>query len=237
MIVIPDVHGRDFWLKPVEAGMGKEHILFLGDYVDPYDSEGISDYQALRYFEFLLSLKRQNMNEMTLLLGNHDLHYVDRSLFSGRFNRENADRYRQLIRENADCFDMAAESTIGRKRFLFSHAGIMFGWIVYNKNILNVSKTDEICRVLNEMWHNPTLRPDLMKVLAQVSESRWGSYPFGSPVWSDVDDMTLARPEISNYYQVFGHTQQDKPVINKFFACLDCRTAFRIDSKGVIRKI
>ena len=34
-IVIPDVHGRDFWRSAVR-GREKEKIIFLGDYVHPY---------------------------------------------------------------------------------------------------------------------------------------------------------------------------------------------------------
>ena len=41
MIIIADVHGRDFWKAPVYEYQGKEHIIFLGDYLDPYDYESI----------------------------------------------------------------------------------------------------------------------------------------------------------------------------------------------------
>ena len=41
MIIIPDVHGRTFWRQAVNDYLGKEHILFLGDYLDPYAYEGI----------------------------------------------------------------------------------------------------------------------------------------------------------------------------------------------------
>ena len=34
MIIIPDIHGRDFW-KEVTA-IEDEEFVFLGDYVDPY---------------------------------------------------------------------------------------------------------------------------------------------------------------------------------------------------------
>lgn len=37
MIVIPDVHGRVFWRQAVNDYLGKESIIFLGDYLDPYD--------------------------------------------------------------------------------------------------------------------------------------------------------------------------------------------------------
>ncbi len=47
MLIVPDIHGRDFWKEPVRDALGKEHILFLGNYLDPYESEGISAKDAL----------------------------------------------------------------------------------------------------------------------------------------------------------------------------------------------
>ena len=38
IIIIPDVHGRTFWRNAVEKyrNVKDVHIVFLGDYVDPY---------------------------------------------------------------------------------------------------------------------------------------------------------------------------------------------------------
>ena len=46
ILIIPDVHGRLFWKKAVETG-DYEKVVFLGDYVDPYELEGITDEEAL----------------------------------------------------------------------------------------------------------------------------------------------------------------------------------------------
>ena len=63
IVVIPDVHGRDFWKKPV-ANTPCDKIIFLGDYVDPYfDEEGVDGQQALRGFyevlDYYLEMIRQ----------------------------------------------------------------------------------------------------------------------------------------------------------------------------------
>ena len=50
MIIIPDVHGRTFWRQAVNDYLGKEHILFLGDYLDPYAYEGITSAGAYKVF-------------------------------------------------------------------------------------------------------------------------------------------------------------------------------------------
>ena len=40
LIIIPDVHGRDFWRKAVCENPDGEFV-FLGDYLDPYGFEDI----------------------------------------------------------------------------------------------------------------------------------------------------------------------------------------------------
>ena len=46
-IIIPDVHGRTFWRDAVRD-RENENIIFLGDYLDPYPSEGITPEKAYR---------------------------------------------------------------------------------------------------------------------------------------------------------------------------------------------
>ena len=41
ILIVPDVHGREFWRQPVtevlnDPGLKNTRIVFLGDYVDPY---------------------------------------------------------------------------------------------------------------------------------------------------------------------------------------------------------
>ena len=131
MIVIPDVHGRSFWCQAFNEYLGKEHILFLGDYLDPYAYEGITPA--------------------------------------------------------------------------------------------------EIAERLNSMWLDTGKRPLLLRMMGDVSYSRWGNRPYGSPVWNDVDDLATDHEEVPGYIQVFGHTQQmSKPVICDYYMCLDVRSAFRL---------
>ena len=40
-IIIPDVHGREFWREAVKGIDEDTHVVFLGDYLDPYEDDGI----------------------------------------------------------------------------------------------------------------------------------------------------------------------------------------------------
>ena len=46
MIVIPNIHGRQFWRHAIQLWDGKEQVVFLGDYLDPYHNEGLSNDEA-----------------------------------------------------------------------------------------------------------------------------------------------------------------------------------------------
>ena len=42
LLIIPDVHGREFWKDAVEEYPNLP-VIFLGDYMDPYSYEGINN--------------------------------------------------------------------------------------------------------------------------------------------------------------------------------------------------
>ena len=48
-IIIPDVHGRDFWRETVKTYINTNVVfIFLGDYLDPYPHEEMhNEYQGL----------------------------------------------------------------------------------------------------------------------------------------------------------------------------------------------
>lgn len=71
VLVIPDIHGRTFWKEPCSKIDEYEKIIFLGDYLDPYDFENISVEDAIANFEEIIDFAKKNINKVILLLGNH----------------------------------------------------------------------------------------------------------------------------------------------------------------------
>lgn len=124
MIIIPDVHGRPFWIQAARDLGGKEHFVFLGDYLDPYGYEGITPEMAFDIFQEVLDFKEAWPDKVTLLLGNHDLHYLDDRLEGGRYDSVRGMFIRELILDHADWFRMAFETEAGGKKFLLTHAGV-----------------------------------------------------------------------------------------------------------------
>lgn len=238
MIIVPDIHGRDFWKKPVHENLGKEHIVFLGDYLDPYEDEQIAPWEVFPQLEEIVALKKEHPDSVTLLLGNHDVHYLTERGRGGRYDYIHGALIKRFLIEHADSFQLTFSSETGGKKFIFSHAGIMAGWMEHNKEYLDSATPETVCAVLNEMWQDRSTWPVLFSILADVPYSRWGRTTYGSPIWSDVDDMRTDAPELPGYYQIFGHSQQEKgPVITDYFACLDCRRAFRLTEDGELEAL
>lgn len=71
ILVCGDIHGRKFWKKPCENIDNYDKVVFLGDYLDPYNFEFISVEEAIENFKEIIELKRNNMDKVVLLLGNH----------------------------------------------------------------------------------------------------------------------------------------------------------------------
>ena len=71
--IISDVHGRQFWKDVIPRKDEFEKIIFLGDYLDPYGFEGISNLNALDNFKEILEFKKENIDKVVLLIGNHKM--------------------------------------------------------------------------------------------------------------------------------------------------------------------
>lgn len=223
LIIIPDVHGRDFWRAAVRDYPDGE-FLFLGDYLDPYQHEDITEEQALAGLLDILDFKRRNPDRVTLLWGNHDLHYMYPEMMGSRYDFENAERNAHLFWDNQTLFKMAFETVAGGRRFLFSHAGVGMGWI---RNSFPGLEPEELTA---ELFNDLVGYPRFMKSLEDVSCYRWGDKPWGSMIWADVQEQGYQENQLPGVVQVFGHTMVGRPINIKNRAyCLDCRRCFCLD--------
>lgn len=227
MLIIPDIHGRDFWRLAV-MGHEDESIIFLGDYVDPYpDEDGVEPVDGLVALLEVIDFKRQHPDNVVLLLGNHDLSYISEHLYRCRHDDEHHNIIRQALLQNLSLFQIAYETEMDGRRYLFSHAGILPAWLKEAERF--IGPVPPGCEV--EMLNRAFAAGLLYEPLGMVGWSRGGECVAGSMVWADLDDhsrllKTECLPEV---YQVFGHTQQYRgPLITPHFACLDYRQAFQL---------
>lgn len=242
LLIIPDIHGRTFWKQAVEA-YPDIPVVFLGDYLDPYEWEQISPQEALNNMLEIFEYKKANPDRVTLLLGNHDVAYFDKELYCSRKNFENEDDICYLLNNNMWLFALAYSIQMAGKEFLLTHAGVLRTWFdqhfaEYSKLLVEgVFPADSIRDTLNAQCTTPERLCEFLKTgLWEVPLFRGGLDASGSVVWADSVEHTLEKNQLPAIVQIFGHTQQFAgPIIKEGYACLDCRCAFVLTAKGEIK--
>jgi predicted MPP superfamily phosphohydrolase len=225
ILIIGDVHGRTFWKDAVERhAEGRDKIVFLGDYLDPYNWEGITRRGAINNFADIIEYKKAHTDKVILLLGNHDYQYYDSNFRTrSRYDSSHAWSINRLFNNNRGLFQLAYEYE-GDKHYLFTHAGVLKSWYEQHKELIGDLNAENLNKLKG-------LRQGT-EILMQVSRERGGFGRIGSIVWSDIAEKGDSE-DIDGIYQIFGHSQQEeRPVITKTWACLDCRKAFILTEDG-----
>jgi hypothetical protein len=170
ILIVPDVHGRTFW-EPVLDYKGE--IIFLGDYVDPYPSEGITQANACYALSEIVKFKQQNPDRVTLLIGNHELHYYNRDFEASRFSEEYYEEYHAILtgKTTAGLFQVCRQID----NYLFIHAGITKGWYDWHDDELQ-ALGDNLETQLNRLFLQN------QGAFFEVSGERGGWDRYGSPL-------------------------------------------------------
>lgn len=233
-IIIPDIHGRDFWRWTVAQRKEEDTLIFLGDYLDPYENEWIYWSDAYKGLLDIIALKRENPEKVVLLLGNHDLHYLFPNLRGSRYNEYQAEKIRKTFEDNMDCFQMAAECKIDERRYLLTHAGVNKAWVQKYADVFG-----PVDKLTADTFNSLMFKDAFVEALGDVSFLRWGSAPAGSMVWADVEEFEWSEARLPDVIQVFGHTLQDNGprIIDHSIYCLDCKKGFMLDALGEMQPI
>ncbi len=252
ILVIPDIHGRTFWKEPIAHKDEFDHIVFLGDYFDPYPAEHIDQLNAIDNFKELIESFTEDEidSKVEFLLGNHDAHYLYDIPEASRIakNPTIVKEITSLLTYLKDVNQLEINTwiTIKNTTYLFTHAGINKDWVDRNPESCDVDFPGILCRNFNNTPIAIDITPDEYidwKSIGKVGITRGGIYT-GGPLWCDIREF-ISQPKFSPYYQIFGHTQlkdyitkdtlkKDNPNIDcEDFACLDCRKAFVIDETGI----
>lgn len=211
ILIIPDVHGRTFWTKAIELIDTVDKVVFLGDYLDPYPHENITFNDAVLNFGDILKFKQENEDKVVLLLGNHDMHYLNLEFMDcSRMNYKRREEIHELYMLYAKWFSL----TYVHENYLFSHSGVMEPWLT------------EYCKCDIDTFLNKPLE-EVIKELEVISYLRGGWERYGSCVWNDVREFSNTL----EYFQIFGHTQMHSEIIKDNFACLDCRECFILNTE------
>ena len=257
ILCVPDLHGRKFWRETISNNISKvDKIIFLGDYLDPYLKEitmtpelmECNDFydseNLLKMLEDIISLKKNEPDKYILLCGNHTCSYIWSKFHAAtRTDYRNWEKYHKFFSQNLEYFNLVwIENNV-----IFSHAGISEGWA--NEFLYHYMKYDEGAELENNSLIFETariLKDTLLEdfnihyinSLGCISIYRWGDALYGSCEWADLREHVDMKASISKIipkgedgiYQIFGHTQVNKPIITDKWACIDCKKGFIFDT-------
>lgn len=255
ILVVPDIHGRSFWKEPVGKNLNVvDRIVFLGDYLDPYPDEVIdtSPNEILHNLKEIIELKRNYMEKVVLLKGNHDQHYASKrfcELAGGtRMDKLHWDEYHEIFKNHKDLFKIVYWEIIKGIPYLFSHAGLTVFWLnkvnsmVWHLGDNKISVADQdIVNKLNAL-DDDGQGQDMLSVIG-TSRSWFSNEKSGSVLWADLDDHPIQYAPhdyaLDQVFQVFGHTRlknmQKSMIMSEGYAMIDSQQCFMIDEDLVER--
>lgn len=218
ILINPDIHGRVFWKYSIEHKDEFDKIIFLGDYLDAYSPNLLLKEED--NFKEIIQFKKDNLDKVILLLGNHDCHYINDKIYeASRYNSFKHNSYQKLFLDNIDLFQLIYIYD----KYLFSHAGVYQKWMDLNKLTLKDLLDCDLDK--------------LSKSLNWIDYFRGGFYDVGSCIWADIRDSGTEKL-LKGYYHIFGHTQLKFNLSTSELSCLDCRVPFSLDSEtGHINKL
>lgn len=235
-IIFPDIHGRDFGKMVLDGSCGWDapKYIFLGDYFDPYPSEGITPGKAIwNWYEMSLALKDHVDKKIIFLMGNHDAHYVN-TYFSNyargsRYSRRYCGKIKQLLSRVQ--LRIAYDMNINGQKILLTHAGVTSSWYNKYRDFIGELSADNLNKLTDsdQGWF----------ALSDVSFYRSGGQPYGSPLWADSEELTEENLKDIDYdWQIVGHNQlnDDKAVFGNVID-LDCHHPFVLTSDMELEKL
>lgn len=203
ILAIGDIHGRTNWKELVEQNEGY-HFVFAGDYCDPYyDIEGVDEESAIENLLEIIQFKKNNIDDVTLLIGNHDSQY----LYYPKFSLTNAisPKYRKKISDifktNSELFQFSYQVN----DYLFTHAGVTNDWLNYHRDIFDEFGLKSDYSNISDVINNIAKSDYITKVFDNISYLRWGIDPYGSLIWADARE--LRDDYIMGLKQVVGHNK------------------------------
>lgn len=198
ILIVPDIHGEKFWKDYVNKPEDYDKIIFLGDYVDSFF---VKDEEILDNLNDIIKFKRNNMDKVILLWGNHDLSYYDLKFMCSGFRWSMFAALNNIFKENENLFQLTYQIDYDDRKFLFSHAGISSAWLNKHIKTLDLNKDDTN---LSEKINNLLLTNIGRQTLLDTIYSG-GKYGESSPIWLRPEEYKNDNA-LYGYHQFVGHT-------------------------------
>lgn len=193
-IVVGDTHGRSFW-KLIRTMHDWDLFIFMGDYFDT--RENISTALQLYNFIEITKFKEENPENVKLLIGNHDFHYLEAAVsvkerYSG-YQVKQAYQITYLIEEKKKWLQMCYTMD----NYIFTHAGITKTWL----ESVGIPEDENLEFNLNELFKYRPLQFNFNNF--GMGTDLAGDDIYQGPLW--VRPLSLKKDKIGGIH-VVGHT-------------------------------
>lgn len=211
-VVIGDIHGHDTWKQVVEKERDADRFIFIGDYFDSFTVPGLIQIQN---FQDIIAFKKSRrgielianeLQNVIMLIGNHDYHYFPEVGYTGTsgFQNRMAPSINHVINNNREHLQMCYQFD----EFIFSHAGICETWMDKKfGDYANYGWSEEnIADKINELFE---YQP---RQLGFSGRDSYGDNIGQSPIW--IRPRSLQKSNYDNLrskvIQIVGHTPQNQ---------------------------
>lgn len=188
--VVADSHGSAVPLGIARMNLEKsDKIIFLGDFFDHEEKEYNEQKQN---FLNVIEFKKQNIEKVVVLIGNHDANYILPDLL--KWQPEHGKEIENLILQNLELIDFAYLEN----NWLFSHAGFSEVWM-QNQLVCN-EISEDLIKFLNNQFHN-----GVFTNLRFTGLSGYGDEITQNPLW--IRPCSLMKSAVCGVNQIVGHTE------------------------------
>lgn len=220
VISIGDIHGKTCWTQIVKDNPDADKFVFAGDYVDSFD---VTNTEIISNLLSIIEFKKQNMDKVILVLGNHDIQYMysNPEFKCSGYRPEMYFQLNDIFMSNLKLFQYAYQCY----NTIWTHAGITKQWVDFAKvsasSVWNYSES--IVDFINNLGYNSN-----HGLLHIVDKTRGGSYDFGGPTWCSKE--LLKVDALDNINQIVGHTWSNQ--IEQFgnLTFVDCLPSYYISN-------
>lgn len=201
LLVIGDIHGNPSWKKLVKEETFDEAV-FIGDYFD--NKAGYPLQEEWDNFLEIVDYKKRNPETTTLLIGNHDFHYIPgiKQKYSG-YNIATDQQFKEFWSRNIDLFQIAHQ----KGEFLFTHAGVSPVWLEKSAEITGwEDKLEELSDILNSLFRFTPRK------FSFTGLDMYGDSVTSSPIWirpNSLEESNKGSEISKRFTQVVGHTVQN----------------------------
>lgn len=202
ILTIGDIHGSDSWQLACKNPEQWDNIVFVGDYCDSFK---YSDQEIFDNLERIVAFKKSFPQKVVLLLGNHDVHYIDSSKRCSGFRVSMFVRLSEFFRDELEHFQMAFQYG----NHLWTHAGLTEPWferlmdVLQDPNyrfsfVVKAENPKTLADWLNLAW---TLNVDC---LHDCDPTSGGTQNWSGPLWCRPNRLDAFALE--GVSQIVGHT-------------------------------